>query len=142
MKNRGNRTGGLKQKELYGVAGGIIVLEWLFLSVNRVPTVYQYSPGFWASFYLVFFVGAHIFFLMEGEGEERDDTISILDDGEGLVGLIYLFEFAKYVKPEWTAVYEQWEAIIFHVAMPILLVATMQLLLHHYLSKKKKLNVA
>ena len=133
------------QQDIYGKIEAGKVIEFpvtIPIIEARGHTVYQYSPGFWASFYLVFFVGAHIFFLMEGEGEERDDTISILDDGEGLVGLIYLFEFAKYVKPEWTAVYEQWEAVIFHVAMPILLVATMQLLLHHYLSKKKKLNVA
>lgn len=132
----------MKQKEMYGVAGGIVVLEWLFLSVNRVPAFYQYSPGFWASFYLVFFVGAHIFFLMEAEGEERDGTISILDDGEGVVGLVYLFEFAKYVKPEWTAHYQQWEGIVFHIAMPILLVATVQLVLHQYHSRKKNLKVS
>lgn len=132
----------MKQKELYGVAGGIIVLEWLFLSVNRVPAFYQYSPGFWASFYLVFFVGAHIFFLMEGEGEERDDTISILDDGEGLVGLVYLFEFAKYVKPEWTVHYQQWEGIVFHIAMPILFVAAVQLVVHQYHARKRRLKVA
>lgn len=132
----------MKQKELYGVAGGIVVLEWLFLSVNRVPAFYQYSPGFWASFYLVFFVGAHIFFLMEGEGEERDDTISILDDGEGLVGLVYLFEFAKYVKPEWTVHYQQWEGIVFHIAMPILFVAAVQLVVHQYHARKRRLKVA
>lgn len=132
----------MKQKELYGVAGGIIVLEWLFLSVNRVPAFYQYSPGFWASFYLVFFVGAHIFFLMEGEGEERDDTISILDDGEGLVGLVYLFEFAKYVKPEWTVHYQQWEGIVFHIAMPILFVAAVQLVVHQYHARKRRMKVA
>lgn len=132
----------MKQKELYGVAGGIVVLEWLFLSVNRVPGLYQYNPAFWASFYLVFFVGAHVFFLLEGNDEEKAGTISLLDDGEGLVGFVYLFEFAKQVKPEWTAYYDQWVGIIFHIALPILLVATIQLLLHQYLSKKKRLKVA